>query len=231
MLYGGYHRVSPHDPETYVMAVTAVLAHFDDDVIREVTDPLIGIATKEKFRDWPPNAGQLKAYCDEVQAYRLRIADYSKRPRLRLVGKSDPGNQASRSSRQPDRAPRCARLRSHGREVQDRRSGRMEMARQGHHGRAQLVAVVTTRLGRRGGNTIGPQVRAQRRARVRVSAPRSHCADRDLVAQTGDRLPRDRSAAWCLAHHGSHPRYPVAPSKGPEAHPCPSAPSPCTPEV
>ena len=87
MLYGGYHRVSPHDPETYVMAVTAVLAHFDDDVIREVTDPLIGIATKEKFRDWPPNAGQLKAYCDEVQAYRARIADYSKRPRLRLVGK------------------------------------------------------------------------------------------------------------------------------------------------
>ncbi len=87
MLYGGYHRVNPHDPETYVMAVTAVLAHFDDDVIREVTDPLIGIATKEKFRDWPPNAGQLKAYCDEVQAYRLRLADYAKRPRLRLVGK------------------------------------------------------------------------------------------------------------------------------------------------
>ena len=85
LLYGGYHRLNPHDPETYVMAVTAVLAHFDDDVIREVTDPLIGIATKEKFRDWPPNAGQLKAYCDEVQAYRLRLADYAKRPRLRLV--------------------------------------------------------------------------------------------------------------------------------------------------
>ena len=92
LLYGGYHRLNPHDPETYVMAVTAVLAHFEDDVIREVTDPLIGIATKEKFRDWPPNAGQLKAYCDEVQAYRARIADYSKRPRLRLVGKPNPGD-------------------------------------------------------------------------------------------------------------------------------------------
>ena len=97
MLYGGYHRLNPHDPETYVMAVTAVLAHFDDDVIREVTDPLIGIATKEKFRDWPPNAGQLKAYCDEVQAYRLRLADYAKRPRLRLVEtpKSPPGRRAN----------------------------------------------------------------------------------------------------------------------------------------
>ena len=92
LLYGSYHRVSPHDPETYILTISAVLAHFDDGVIREVTDPLIGIATKENFRDWPPNAGQLKAYCDEVQAYRLRIADYSKRPRLRLVGEPNPGD-------------------------------------------------------------------------------------------------------------------------------------------
>jgi len=73
MLFGCYRRGDANDPETYVAAITRVLASCDADLIREVTDPLTGIQTTEKYMVFMPNAGELKVYCDGVAARRERL--------------------------------------------------------------------------------------------------------------------------------------------------------------
>lgn len=73
MLFGCYRRGDANDPETYVAAIAAVLARYDTDLIRDVTDPRTGIMTTEKFMTFMPNVGELKVYCDGVAARRDRI--------------------------------------------------------------------------------------------------------------------------------------------------------------
>lgn len=73
VLFAGYRRADANDPEGYVAAISAVLALYDPDIIREVTDPRTGISTSEKFRAFMPNSGELKAYCDDTAAHRERM--------------------------------------------------------------------------------------------------------------------------------------------------------------
>jgi hypothetical protein len=73
MLFGCYRRGDANDPDTYVNAVAAVLAVYDVDLIREVTDPRTGIQTTEKFSSFMPNAGELRIYCETVAARRDRL--------------------------------------------------------------------------------------------------------------------------------------------------------------
>lgn len=75
MLFGCYRRGDANDPDTYVAAVAAVLASYDDaDLIREVTDPRTGINATEKFASFMPNAGELKIYCDGVARRKANLA-------------------------------------------------------------------------------------------------------------------------------------------------------------
>lgn len=73
MLFGCYRRTDAADPDIYVAAVAAVLAVYDTELIREVTDPRTGIMTAEKHLGFMPNAGELKVYCDAVAARRDRL--------------------------------------------------------------------------------------------------------------------------------------------------------------
>lgn len=73
MLFGSYRRGDANDPDAYVAAITAVLAIYDPELIREVTDPRTGIATSEKYMSFMPNAGELKVFCDGVAARKERL--------------------------------------------------------------------------------------------------------------------------------------------------------------
>lgn len=73
MLFGCYRRGDANSPERYVAAISAVLSLYDDDLIREVTDPRTGISTSEKYMSFLPNSGELKVYCDGIAARRDRI--------------------------------------------------------------------------------------------------------------------------------------------------------------
>jgi hypothetical protein len=73
LLFGCYRRGDANDPDTYVAAIAAVLARYDTDLIREVTDPNTGIQTSEKFMTFMPNAGELKVYSDVAAARMDRI--------------------------------------------------------------------------------------------------------------------------------------------------------------
>ena len=80
MLFGSYRRGDANDPDRYVAAVAAVLAGYETSLIREVTDPVTGIAATEKYMSFMPNAGELKVYCDAVAARRDRLERLGAQP-------------------------------------------------------------------------------------------------------------------------------------------------------
>lgn len=81
ILLGCYRRNDAIDPDSYVLAITAVLAMFDPELIREVTDPRTGISTDERYAKWPPNSGELKLYCEGKAAVKARIQRYAAMPK------------------------------------------------------------------------------------------------------------------------------------------------------
>lgn len=101
MLFGCYRRGDANDPETYVAAISAVLAMYDADLIREVTDPRTGIQTTERFETFMPNAGELKRYCEGEAARRERLQRLGSLPapdfsRARLAPpEPQPGDKAT----------------------------------------------------------------------------------------------------------------------------------------
>jgi hypothetical protein len=84
ILFGGYRRGDANDPDIYVASIAAVLAEYDAEIIREVTDPRTGISTCDKYRAWPPNSGELKSYCDAHYAHRARLRKYMEMPHPNL---------------------------------------------------------------------------------------------------------------------------------------------------
>lgn len=85
LLFGGYRRSDAHDPDTYVLAVAAVLACYDEQIIREATDPRSGISTRGKFQSLMPNSGEMRQFCEELAARRQRMTDYQALPSTRSV--------------------------------------------------------------------------------------------------------------------------------------------------
>jgi hypothetical protein len=81
LLLGCYRRTDANDPETYIAAIAAVLSLYDAALIRDATDPRTGIQTSAKHAAWPPNVGELKAFCDDEAGHRSRMKKYADQPR------------------------------------------------------------------------------------------------------------------------------------------------------
>ena len=76
LLFGGYRRGDANDADVYVASVAAVLACYDDEIIREATDPRTGISTDERYMSFMPNSGEVKVYCDVIRERRYRAKRY-----------------------------------------------------------------------------------------------------------------------------------------------------------
>src|SRR6185437_4502471 len=63
LLVGCYRTGEANDPETYVAAITAVLAHYPEQVITEVTHPKTGLPSK---KGWLPNVKEVNDACAEA---------------------------------------------------------------------------------------------------------------------------------------------------------------------
>ena len=61
LLFGCYRKGDANDPETYVAAVTVVLAEYSGETIRRVTDPRTGLPRTNKFM---PNPAEVAEACD-----------------------------------------------------------------------------------------------------------------------------------------------------------------------
>jgi hypothetical protein len=62
ILFGCYRRGEANDPDTYVAAITAVLAEYDTETIKHVTDPRTGLPRKTNFL---PTIPELDKACVE----------------------------------------------------------------------------------------------------------------------------------------------------------------------
>ena len=60
-MFGCYRKGDANDPETYVAAVTVVLAEYSEETIRRVTDPRTGLPRTNKFM---PNPAEVAEACD-----------------------------------------------------------------------------------------------------------------------------------------------------------------------
>lgn len=98
VLFGCYRRGDANDPDRYVTSIAAVLTLYDEDLIRQVTDPRTGISTTEKFRAFMPNSGELKAYCDEQAAIRHRVRAYAAMPKPNFRGDRIAGPPRNRAN-------------------------------------------------------------------------------------------------------------------------------------
>ena len=63
LLLGCYRTGDANDPETYVAAITAILARYPESVITEVTHPASGLPSK---KSWLPTVKEVADACDEI---------------------------------------------------------------------------------------------------------------------------------------------------------------------
>jgi len=63
ILLGCYRTGDANDPETYVAAVTAVLARYPEEVITAVTHPVTGLPSK---KGWLPTVKEVSEACAEA---------------------------------------------------------------------------------------------------------------------------------------------------------------------
>jgi len=66
LLFGCYRKGYANDPETYSAAITAILAEYEPEVIKRVTDPRTGIPRQLKFM---PNPAEVAEACDKAKAF------------------------------------------------------------------------------------------------------------------------------------------------------------------
>lgn len=85
LLLGCYPRGQAQDPETYVAAVSAVLADFSSAVVAAVTDPRSGVARAVKFL---PAVAEIVDACEAEAGRRTTVGNLA-RQHLRL--RHEPG--------------------------------------------------------------------------------------------------------------------------------------------
>lgn len=112
-MFGCYRRGDANDPDTYVAAVTMVLAHYPADVIKTVTDPFCGLPSKKTESGWSglPDVADVRTACDAEVARLEKLARYAAwpKPALRLP-KPPPGPGAWANVHVPANHPRYPAL-------------------------------------------------------------------------------------------------------------------------
>lgn len=68
LLFGCYRTGDANDPETYVAAITAILARYPEQVITEVTHPATGLPKK---KGWLPTVKEVSDACDEAVEFSI----------------------------------------------------------------------------------------------------------------------------------------------------------------
>ncbi len=75
-MFGCYRRSDAADAETYVAAVTMVLAHYPAEVVKAVTDPYSGLPSRKNEKGWSglPDVADVKEACEEEAIRQERFA-------------------------------------------------------------------------------------------------------------------------------------------------------------
>jgi hypothetical protein len=69
ILLGCYRTGDANDPETYVAAITAILARYPEEVMTQVTHPATGLPSK---KGWLPTVKEVCDACDEAVEFSVQ---------------------------------------------------------------------------------------------------------------------------------------------------------------
>lgn len=91
-MFGCYRRGEANDPDTYVGAITMVLAHYSAAVVKAVTDPYAGLPSQKKDNGYTglPDVADVKAACESEAARLERMKTYQQMPRTSFRRLSPP---------------------------------------------------------------------------------------------------------------------------------------------
>src|SRR5437879_3079905 len=76
LLLGCYRTGDANDPETYVAAITAILARYPEDVITTVTHPATGLP---KAKSWLSTVKEVSDACDAAVEFAVQCEARKKR--------------------------------------------------------------------------------------------------------------------------------------------------------
>ncbi len=86
LLFGCYRRSDAADPETYVVAVSALLSTFEADTVEHVTDPIVGLPASTNF---VPTIKEIKDACEHHEEMKRTVIPFmEEQKRLRLEWES-----------------------------------------------------------------------------------------------------------------------------------------------
>jgi hypothetical protein len=71
LLFGQFRKGDANDPQTYTASITAVLSRYPADIMREVTDPRTGLASR---LDWLPTVKEVHDACETIEQPRRHAA-------------------------------------------------------------------------------------------------------------------------------------------------------------
>lgn len=75
LLFGCYRRSDAADPETYVVAVSALLSTFEADTVEHVTDPIVGLPASTNF---VPTIKEIKDACEHYDQMKRTVIPFLK---------------------------------------------------------------------------------------------------------------------------------------------------------
>jgi hypothetical protein len=73
LLFGCYRRSDAADPETYVVAVSALLSTFEADTVEHVTDPIVGLPASTNF---VPTIKEIKDACEKHEQMKRTVIPF-----------------------------------------------------------------------------------------------------------------------------------------------------------
>ena len=85
-MLGCYRKGDANDPDTYVAAITATLARYPEDVIRDVTHPATGLPIQ---KDFLPTVREVHLACEAIMQPRREAAAREARTRQQLEERAE----------------------------------------------------------------------------------------------------------------------------------------------
>ncbi len=85
-MFGCYRKGDANDPDTYVAAITATLARYPEDVIRDVTHPATGLPIQ---KDFLPTVREVYLACEAIVQPRREAKAYDEALKKQLAERAE----------------------------------------------------------------------------------------------------------------------------------------------
>lgn len=98
LLLGCYRSGDANDPETYVAAIAAMLAHYPEQIITDVTHPVSGLPSQ---KSWLPTVKEVRDACEDQVEHDRNIRARQQRINEQLANRARDDAEAAQRDERP----------------------------------------------------------------------------------------------------------------------------------